>query len=120
MTAINRLSGINRVRNVAQRLAPISTTKNGLASRARSPSYQICASVSEVERKAGGDGLERRPANCVVGGVAAADLIAVAARSQTIMRPLALGEFGRDNVPARPVVEAVARPNGILIGRLIK
>jgi len=55
--------------------------KNGLAWRARFRRRQGDASGSEVECEAGGGGLDRRPTDRVIGGVTAADLIAMAASS---------------------------------------
>src|SRR5581483_9653606 len=71
---------------------------------------------SEIERHAARDGLERRTADRVVGRIARANLIAVAARAEAVVSPCPLRELGRHDVPARPVVEVVARTNGILVG----
>src|SRR5216684_2610845 len=56
--------------------------------QARRPSLSLIAPAvkSEVEGQAGRDGLDGRPADRVVGGIPATDLIAVAARPETIVR----------------------------------
>src|SRR5579871_173976 len=70
---------------------------------------------SEIERHAARDGFEGSAADRVVGGIAAADLVAVAACTETVMRTLPLRELCCHNVPARPVVEVIARPDRVLV-----
>src|SRR5580693_4168557 len=75
---------------------------------------------SEVQRQAGRDRLERRAADGVVELIAAADLIAVTAGAEAVVRAHALLEVGADEIHARPVGEPVANAGGILIGGFLE
>src|SRR5882724_10578911 len=95
---------------------PVTPKKKG-DPRSGSP-RSVCR--SEVERHSRGRGSDGRAADGVVGRVATADLIAMAARAETIMRARSLVELRADDIPAGPVVEVVARANRILAGGIVE
>src|SRR5215472_10400061 len=61
-----------------------------------------------------------RSSDRVVLRIAAADLVAVAARAQAVVRPLALREHGADQIPAGPLVEPIARAERVEVGRVVE
>src|SRR5216683_58847 len=73
----------------------------------------------EVERHPCGRGSDGRAADRVIGRIATADLVAVTARAETVMRTRTLTELGGDDVPAGPVVEVIAGADRIL-GSIIR
>src|SRR5947209_16739594 len=74
----------------------------------------------EVERHPCGRSSDRSTADRVVLRIAATDLVPVAAGAETVMRAYALIDLGADDVPAGPIVEVVARANGVLACRVIE
>src|SRR6202043_1695495 len=75
---------------------------------------------SEVERHPRGRSFDCRASDYVVGGIATTNLVAVAARTKTIMRARALIEQGADNVPTGPVVEVVTGADRVLAGGIVE
>src|ERR1700685_440616 len=92
--------------------------KGGLA---REPPFALTMpSRSEVEGQARGDRRQGRAADGIVQSVAAAQRVAVTARSETVVRARPLRQIGADDVPACPLVEPIARTDRVHAGRVVE
>src|ERR1700730_416998 len=93
------------------------TRKGGLI---KSPLRRVSVGALEVERHACGRSFDGRAADRVVGSIARADLVAMAARTKTVVRARALSEHGAHYVPTGPVVEVVTGSDRILAGGIVE
>src|ERR1700730_8988751 len=75
---------------------------------------------SEVERHPCGRGSDCRATDRVVELIARADLVAMAARTKTVVRARTLIDLGADNVPAGPIVEIITGADRILAGGIVE
>src|SRR5665213_4438651 len=76
--------------------------------------------LSEVEGQARRGCLEGCSTDGIVGGIAAADLIAMSAGAETVVPTLPLREFAGDDVPTGPFAEVVTEADRILIGGILE